>query len=337
MTPPGKLPLVIVTGFLGSGKTTLLRRFLARQEMEDSFVLVNEIADVDFDQSLLPPMKGSVRCVKRGCICCTAREEFRSLLLHLVETNADGGDISRIILETSGMTNPAPLIETVVGNSVLNNRIAVTGILTLVDCVNAESHFKDYPEFSMQVACADRILLTKTDIATDQTIKAVTALIRSLNPFADIVADENRLIAALQGRASPVDRMPLRPYHNLAQPLSAHSDIRAFCISLENTCRWSDFAIWLSLLLYAHGDRILRIKGLLDLGDSGGRVAINCVQELVYFPEHLDDRRHVDARSTVAFIVRGLEPERIVGSLQRFFPTGRLQLVPGIGSEDAPR
>lgn len=334
MTLLGKLPLVIVTGFLGSGKTTLLRRILARQEMENSFVLVNEIVDADFDQRLLPPGKSSVCCVKHGCICCTARQEFKSILLDLVETNTGGNDVRRIVLETSGMTNPAPLIETIVGNSVLNNRIAVTGVMTLVDCVNAESSSKDYPEFGMQVASADHIVLTKTDLVADRTTRIVAALIRNLNPFAEIVADENGLAAVLQGHTPSVERLPALSDHDRDAPLLSHSDIRAFCISVENTCRWTDFAIWLSLLLHAYGRKILRIKGVLDLGNSS-RVAINCVQELVYFPEHLDGGHNADACSTVAFIVRGLEPERILQSLKQFFPNNRLHLQAGI--KDAAR
>ena len=328
MTHVGRLPLTIVTGFLGSGKTTVLRRVLPRSEMENSFVLVNEIADIGVDQRLLQPVNGSVRLVKDGCICCAARDELRSALLDLVETGVNANGISRIILETSGMANPGPLIETIGGHFVLSNRIRVTGVLTLVDCANAESNFRDYSEFSNQVACADHILMTKTDIVNKQTIESVAHMIHGLNPFAEIIADEDYLVAALQGRASSAAPVALpRHYDYTASPLP-HSDIRTFCISLEEeACDWTDFAIWLSLLVHAHGRRILRIKGLLDLGGAGLPVAINCVQELVYFPEHLDDRPDMDSRSLLVFIVRDLEPARILQSLRTFLRTDRPHLL----------
>lgn len=328
MTRVGRLPLTIVTGFLGSGKTTVLRRLLARSEMEKSLVLVNEMADIGVDQRLLQSVNGSVRLVKGGCICCTARDELRSVLLELVETRANANDVNRIILETSGLTNPAPLIETIAGHSVLNNRIRVKEVLTLIDCVNAESNLRDYSEFSCQVACADHILMTKTDIVNEQTVESVAHMIRGLNPFAKIIADEDCIVAALQGRGSSAAPVALpRHRHYTASPL-LHSDIRAFCISLEEeACDWTDFAIWLSLLVHAHGRRILRIKGLLDLGGAGLPVAINCVQELVYLPEHLDDRPGMDSRSLLAFIVRDLEPARILQSLRTFLRTDRPHLL----------
>lgn len=336
MASSGSLPLSIVTGFLGSGKTTLLRRLLPQPALANCFMLVNEVAAIGVDQRLLRPVNGAVRLLKNGCICCSARDEFRSALLDLVEgEGSDGGpgEISRVVLETSGLTDPGPLVETIASHPILRRRLQLAGVTTLVDCVNAAANFENYPEFSAQVAGADRIVLTKTDLAQAQAIEFATGLVRELNPFVGIIADDAAILAALTGKTRSI-APPASVQRAHAAPASPRSDIHAFCILLDDTCDWATFAVWLSLLVHAHGRKILRIKGLLDVEGTGAPVAINCVQDVVYFPEHLDDWPDGESRSLLVFIVRDIEPEQVLRSLRVFLGTDRPHLLAPSSADD---
>lgn len=330
MTGADRIPLSIVTGFLGSGKTTLLRRVLARAGLENSCLFVNEIADSGVDDRLLRSITDTVRLIKGGCVCCAARDDLRTALLDLVETNSGSGDVKRIILETTGMANPAPLIEAIVGHPVLNDRIRINGVLALADCLNACANVSTYPEFANQIASADIVVMTKSDMADDDAVKSAIELVRGLNPYANIICGDDGRVAefleygvTMPGISAPGERA------SLPRPSSApHSDIRAFRISLEESCDWTFFAIWLSLLVHAHGSHILRVKGLLDIAGINAPVAINCVQNIVYFPEHLVDWPDADRQSLLVFIVRKLEPDRILQSLRAFLGSDRPYLLP---------
>jgi G3E family GTPase len=330
-----RLPLSIVTGFLGCGKTTLLRRVLANPDIDRSCVLVNEMADIGVDHRLLYQVNGSVLLLKNGCVCCSVRDDLREALLELVEADEDARGAKRIIVETTGMANPAPMIQTIASHPILNDRIRINGVLTLVDCVNAESSFNNYSEYSNQIAAADQIFFTKCDLVTDQTVDIVLDIVRGLNPYACInFDDDRRVIEFLQNGGGSSDAQYRAPPHRARAPKSvsslppSQSDIEVFCISFEETCEWTAFAVWLSLLIHAHGNKILRVKGLLSVNSGQAPVAINCVQNLVYFPEHLDEWPDADRASILVFIVRALDPANILRSLRTFLGCDRPVMLP---------
>jgi G3E family GTPase len=330
-----RLPLSIVTGFLGSGMTTLLRRVLANPEIDRSCVLVNEMADIGVDHRLLHQVNGSVLLLKNGCVCRSVRDDLREALLELVEADEDAGGAERIIVETTGMANPAPMIKTIVSYPILNDRIRINGVLTLVDCANAESSFNNYQEYSNQIAAADQIVLTKCDLVADRTVEVVLDIVRGLNPYAGInFGDDQRVIEFLQNGEGSFDAPYRALPHRARAPKSVpslpppHSHLESFCISLEETCEWTAFAVWLSLLIHAHGNQILRVKGLLCVNPGQAPVAINCVQNLVYFSEHLDEWPDADRRSILVFIVRALDPANVLRSLRTFLGTDRPILLP---------
>jgi G3E family GTPase len=270
-------------------------------------------------------------------VCCSVRGDLREALLELVEADEDAGGTERIIVETTGMANPAPMIKTIASHPILNDRIRINGVLTLVDCVNAESSFNNYPEYSNQIVAADQIFFTKCDLVTDRTVEAVLDIVRGLNPCAGInVGDDRRVIEFLQNGGgsvyAPHQALPHRARTPKTIPSLApsHSDVESFCISFEETCEWTTFAVWLSLLIHAHGNKILRVKGLLCVNSGKAPVAINCVQNLVYFPEHLDEWPDADRRSILVFIVRNLDPANVLRSLRTFLGTDRPILLPHV-------
>ncbi len=334
-----RLPLSVVTGFLGSGKTTLLRRILGTPEMRNSCVLVNEVADIGVDHRLLQPLSNSVLLLENGCVCCTMRDDLRVALLDLVESGRDIADIDRIIVETTGLANPAPMIETVVAHPILNDRIRINGVLTLVDCVNAESGLDEYPEFVSQIVAADCVVATKTDLVEDGVIGRIADIVRDLNPLAGIVVhNDKHVIDFLQngkhGELAPDRRVDNYMYsaETRLHTSPRHTDVKTFCISLGEACDWTAFATWLSLLIHAHGKQVLRVKGILNVDDGSVPVAINCVQNLVYFPEHLDDWPDADRRSILVFIVRDLDHSLILRSLRAFIGAdGALLVSPDTG------
>jgi G3E family GTPase len=332
-----RLPLSVVTGFLGSGKTTLLKRILGTPEMRNSCVLVNEVADIGVDHRLLQPLSNSVLLLENGCVCCTMRDDLRAALLGLVESGSNIAGIDRIIVETTGLANPAPMIETVVAHPILNDRIRINGVLTLVDCVNADSGLDEYPEFISQIIAADCVVMTKTDLVEDRAIERIADIVRDLNPIAGMVIhDDKRIIDFLQnGKHGDVvlDWQANNYICGAGARLDAsprHTDVKTFCISLGRACDWTAFATWLSLLIHAYGKRVLRVKGILNVDDGSAPVAISCVQNLVYFPEHLDDWPDSDHRSILVFIVRNLDQTLILHSLRAFIGSDSwLLLSPG--------
>ncbi len=234
-----RLPLSVVTGFLGSGKTTLLRRILGTPEMCNSCVLVNEVADIGVDHRLLQPLSNSVLLLENGCVCCTMRDDLRAALLDLVESGRNIANIDRIIVETTGLANPAPMIETVVAHPILNDRIRINGVLTLVDCVNAESGLDEYPEFVSQIIAADCVVATKTDLVEDGVIGRIADIVRDLNPLAGIVVHNDKHVIDFLQNGKHGDLVLDRKVENYMYGAETklhtsprHTDVKTFWISL---------------------------------------------------------------------------------------------------------
>ena len=330
--PDRRLPLTVVTGFLGSGKTTFLRNILDLVEMRNTYVLVNEIADIGVDHKLLKPMAKSVVLLRNGCVCCTVRDDLRTALLELVESASVSYAFDRIVVETTGLADPMSMIETIVSHPLLDSRIRIGGVVTLVDCVNAEAQLDANPEFGAQIVAADYVIATKADLVDSNVIARTAAIVEHLNPIARMVVGINGrdAVDALVRGADRVFSSRTRAFKEISGAgcgAPMHTDVTTFAITLDRACDWTAFAAWLSLLTHAHGERVLRIKGLLDVAPGAAPVLINCVRNLVYFPEHLDRWPDADRESTLVFIMRGLDPQSILRSLRAFVGVGGAQLV----------
>jgi G3E family GTPase len=306
-----KLPVVLVTGFLGSGKTTLISELLRHPEMGEAAVIVNELGDVAIDHHLLRRVDERTLVLKSGCVCCSLRgdlaDELRDLLSR--RTRGEIAPFARVIVETTGLADPSPIMYTLLSEPVVRHHYRLESVVTTVDAVNGVRG----PESIKQAAVADRLVVTKTDVAEPSAVREVEERLARLNPAALIVE-------AVFGAIEP-DRLFGSFERDLRElSLDEHThrdDVRAFALFLDDELDWTAFGIWLTMLLQARGPDIFRVKGLLNVGDAGP-VLLNCVQHAVHPPVHLESWPDGDQRSRLVFIGRGFEREQLELSLRTF-------------------
>ena len=323
------IPLNIVTGFLGSGKTTLLQRLLRAPKLQNTAVLVNEFGEVGLDHRLLQGVTESTLLLDNGCICCAIRGDLQEALRQLLSQRARGDvpAFDRIVVETSGLADPVPIAYTVMAEPVLQHHLRLGGIVTTVDAVNGIAQLSNYPESVKQAAVADRLIVTKSDLAEPGTVDALHASLRRLNRSAPIHDATNYSDGLLtddiydaESKAREIDGWRAADGDSHDHPLEHEhaDDVQSFSLSFDARMDWTAFGIWLSMLLNRHGEHVLRVKGLLNLEGLPTPVLINGVQHIVHPPSHLAAWPDGDRRSHLIFIVRGLARERIEASLAAF-------------------
>lgn len=308
-----KTPVALLTGFLGSGKTTLLSRLLAHPEMGETAVIVNELGEVAIDHHLLRRVDERTVLLKSGCVCCSLRGDLADELRDLLGRR-DRGEIPafrRVVVETTGTADPAPILYTLLSEPVVKHHFRLERVIATVDA----QHGLREPESVKQAAAADRLVVTKTDLADAGELEASLA---RLNPTAEV-------LEVSFGEVEPdvlfagADRDP----RELRVDDHAHEgDVRAHCVFLDGELDWGAFGIWLTMLLQSRGDDLLRVKGLLNVGGDGP-VLVNGVQHVVHPPEHLDAWPDDDRRSRLVFIGRGIDPEALTASLAAFNAAAR--------------
>ena len=326
------LPVNVITGFLGSGKTTLLKRLLDSPDTADTAVLINEFGEVGLDHHLLEQVDENIVMLQSGCLCCTIRDDLATSMRDLWERRATGEfGFKRLVVETTGLADPAPIIYTLMADPVIRYHFRLGNIITTIDAVNGLGQLERQPESLKQAAVADRIVLTKTDIADDDVGDLRTRL-RQVNPAAPVyLAQENVAPAKLLTNdlydpktkskevAHWIDAEAFSEQHEHGHDPNRHdADIHAFCLTFDQPIDWTAFGIWLTMLLQAHGEDVLRVKGLLDVRGMPGPVAVHGVQHVVHPPVHLKRWPDDDRRSRIVFIVRGLEQRAIESSLAAF-------------------
>jgi G3E family GTPase len=303
------IPVALVTGFLGSGKTTLLSRLLAQPELGETAVIVNELGEVGIDHHLLRRVDERTVLLPSGCLCCALRGDLADELRDLI-SRRDAGKIpsfSRVVVETTGLANPAPIMFTLLTEPLVKHHYHLDAVVTTVDAMHGLRH-----EASVaQAAVADRLVVTKTDLADPAPVKAH---LRRLNPGATVVeavfGDVPPSILLEGGEHDPRDLV----YDD--SPAHAH-EAHALCITFDEPLDWTAFGIWLTMLLQARGNDVLRVKGLLNVGLTGP-LLLNGVQHVVHPPTHLPEWPDDDRRSRIVFIGRGLEREALERSLAAF-------------------
>jgi G3E family GTPase len=304
-----KIPVALVTGFLGSGKTTLVARLLQHSDMGATAVIVNELGEVGIDHHLLRRVDERTVLLPSGCLCCALRGDLADELRDLI-ARRDAGEIpafGRVVVETSGLANPAPIVSTLLSEPLVKHHYRLEAVVATVDA----QHGLHHDESVSQAAAADRLVVTKSDLADPAAVKA--RLLR-LNPAAPI-------IEAVFGDVAPsalfdgAEHDP-RDLDYDDSPEHAH-EVRALCLTFGEPLDWTAFGVWLTMLLQARGQDVLRVKGLLDVGVEGP-IVLNGVQHVVHPPEHLPEWPDEDHRSRLVFIGRGLEQSVLEGSLAAF-------------------
>lgn len=332
-----RIPVNVLTGFLGSGKTSLLNRLLRDPAFANCAVLINEFGSIGIDHHLVDKVEGDIVLLQSGCVCCTIRSDLATSMRELYGRREAGlvPAFERLVVETTGLADPMPVVSTVMHDRVLQHHFRSGNVITTVDTLNGERNLDEYPECLKQAALADRLVLTKLDLAPDVKVQLFVDRLQQVNPMAALVRNDASLDAQMllgedvfqaNTKSLEVQRWMLaaknKQFFSLPRPQSAnanvHGDTQAFAIKLDSAIDWTVFGVWLSLLLHTHGERVLRVKGLLNVAGSDTPVVIHGVQQMVYPPSHLDQWPDSSRQSQLVFIVRGLNPAVVESSLQSF-------------------
>jgi G3E family GTPase len=308
-----RLPVTIVSGFLGSGKTTLVRKFLATPEGRGTALVVNEFGSVGIDDALLRSSEDTVTLLGNGCLCCNTRSDLQVALRKLV-ADRDRGKIphfGRVLIETSGLADLSPILQTFSTDRALGGEFAVEVVLTLVDAVTGLRNLGRAPEARKQVILADRLVMSKIDLANKAAKAKLSAKLKALNPRADIDG-------ALDGKIDPKhliesgqDATGMRHSGFVAE--AAHSDgILSFVMREKKPLDWPVFQRAMETLVTLRGPDLLRVKGFLNLAGSKGPVVYQVVQHLIHPPVELAAWPSADRATRLVFITRGVGEKQVL-------------------------
>ncbi|WP_142847175.1 GTP-binding protein [Telmatospirillum sp. J64-1] len=336
------IPVNILSGFLGSGKTSLLRGLVSSPALAKAAVIINEFGELGLDHYLVESVEEDMILLQNGCICCNIREDLGQALRQLHERRMEGTipPFDRVVIETTGLADPVPVLATLRHDPIARHHFRAGNVIVTVDAVNYPRHLSDSPEAAKQIAVADRLVVTKRDLLAQPSSDAETIALRQLNGVAPIIditqADAATLFA--QDAFDPETRQQEvaawlaseeADHHDHAghghhahdhgrQHSDLHDSVQTVSVISETPIDWAAFGIWLSMLLHRHGDKVLRVKGILNVRGAETPVVINGVQHLIHPPVHLESWPEGDRRSKLVFIARGIEAESLRQSLLRF-------------------
>jgi G3E family GTPase len=304
--------VTIVTGFLGAGETTLVQRFMKTPEGRGTALVVNEFGAEGIDDALLRESSDEVTLLGNGCLCCNTRTDLQITLRKLV-ADRDAHKIphfKRVLIETSGLADMSPILQTFSTDRALGAEFAVEVVLAVVDAVSGLKNLEKAPEARKQAILADRIVISKSDIADSKAVKRLRAMLDDLNPRANIdVAIKGKLDPKClidTGQADAIER------HSGFVAEASHSDgIVSFVMRDETPLIWPVFLRAMETLIALRGPDLLRIKGLLNLAGSKGPVVFQAVQHLIHPPVELAAWPDKDHASRVVFITRGVSERQV--------------------------
>jgi G3E family GTPase len=313
------IPVSVLTGFLGSGKTSMLRHLLRQPEFSRTAVIINEFGEVGIDHELIEASEDSFIELQTGCLCCKIRSDLAQTLADLLRRRDAGScaPFDRIVIETSGLADPAPILQTLMTDTIIAGRLALGGVVTTVDAVNGTGTLARETISQKQIAVADRIVLTKLDLAGP----AKPALLRRLADFNAgapvLTADHGRIDPRLvfnaglydpQTKSTDVSAWLAEESHGHAHARlesDIHAEIRSYAIVREDPIRAVALTLFLEALAEHCGDDILRLKGIVNILESPDRPAvIHGVQHVFHAPAWLDRWPSDDRSSRIVFITR---------------------------------
>jgi len=316
-------PVTVLTGFLGAGKTTVLNHLLRQPALARSAVLVNEFGEIGIDHLLVEKLDENTVLLNAGCLCCTVRGDLTRVLREMLP-RARRDEISRVIIETTGLAEPVPILATLMTDPVVASAYRLEGVVTVIDAVAGLTNLEERPEAMRQVAVADRIVLTKSDLADPAGLRARIARI---NPGAPVIVAEHGAVdpAALlnAGLFNPASKIPdvagwLRAEAH--DHLHDHDErVNSFCLTFDRPLHWQGVSLWLEMLIQTRGKDLLRVKGILNLQGQNRPVAIHAVQHVLHPPALLTAWPEGDPQtSRIVFITQDL-PRSVVEEGMRAF------------------
>ncbi|MBT5571488.1 MAG: GTP-binding protein [Alphaproteobacteria bacterium] len=350
------IPVSLLTGFLGSGKTTVLNHVLHHPSMEKSAVIVNEFGEVGLDHELTVTGAEDMVLLNSGCLCCTVRGDLVNTLrdLMMLRLREDVPSFERILIETTGLADPAPILHTLMSDQLVTNYFRLDGVIATVDAVNGEDTLNRQFESVKQAAVADRILVTKTDMVNSSTVTSLEMRLNAINPAAprlwvtngevepDILFNAGLFNPASKG--PDVERwLQDEAYadeqagenaddhghnHDHQHDVNRHDDhISSFCVTYDEPLRLDALEQWFDTIMMLKGPDLLRIKGIVNVAEIEKPVVIHGVQHVFHPPAVLDAWPSEDRRTRIVFITRDVERETIEDTLKWFSDT-KMQVNP---------
>ena len=356
------VPVTILTGFLGSGKTTVLNYLLRQPALRGVVAIINEFGEVGLDHLLVETSEERFALLDNGCICCSVREDLIQTLKDLKARCTDGSmpAFHRVLVETTGLADPVPVLHTLMTSPDLLEEYRIDGIVVTVDAVNGGRTLSTHPEAVKQLAVADRILVTKADLADPQGVSSLMHRIGAINPTATILRASNGAVDASslldaglfdpQARSGDVagwfeaaaiaaaDCGEGSEHHHhcdgpdcdhAAIPHAHDAQISSFSLIIDEPIRWAGFSQWLEYVAALKGDDLLRFKGLVNVAEiSGGPVVVHGVQHVFHPPIEMKGWPSADRSTRLVFIVRNIPREIIERTLTKFAAISREAIRP---------
>lgn len=336
--PSEPIPLTVLTGFLGAGKTSLLNRLITDPALAETAVIINEFGEIGLDHLLVKPIREGVVLLQSGCLCCTLRGDLVDALEQLLRDLDNGRAVfRRVVLETTGLADPVPVLQTTMAHPYLVMRYRLDGVIAVVDAMNGAATLDAHMEAVKQVAVADRIVLTKTDLLTApdgrREREALVARLHGLNPAAPILdaaaneASPERLLTC--GLFDPARKIPDvkrwlaadayaegvgdHGHHQHHHDVNRHDDrIRAFSFATDAAIPAAMFDMFLELVRSVHGPNLLRLKGIVKLAETpASPVVIHGVQHIFHPVVRLPRWPDGDERTRIVLITRDLDPDAV--------------------------